>query len=267
VSLLSLVLLGVLGYAARDHARRSARRDWQRPLYVALVLLQQGELDPAALTLFQERVEALEQALEAEFERYGGSFRPIRFQQFGPVREPSEAPAATDDASLWQSLQLSLQLGAFARGCDRAAGLSRDAFDGKIYVRLAAPRSQRRALVEGLGEAGGRIALTRLELSEDSADFGLFVVAHELLHLLGAGDRYDADGLAEVPDGLGEPDREPLYPQSSVEVMARGRVIEPGVEQPPSQLAELRVGRRTAAEIGWLSALSPASGSGSVRSR
>jgi hypothetical protein len=33
--------------------------------------------------------------------------------------------------------------------------------------------------------------------------------------------------------------------------MARGRVIEPGLEVPPSDLEELRVGPRTAAEIGW----------------
>jgi hypothetical protein len=255
---LSLILLGVLGYAARDRARRSARRDWQRPLNVALVLLEEGEVDPGALGLLQERVGPLEEALEREFARYGGTFRPIRFRQYGPVSEPRPPPTPAAEPSLWQSLSLSLSLGAFARACDRAAGVDNGAFDGKIYVRLAAPRSARRSLVEGLGEDGGRIAVTSLELREDSADFGLFVVAHELFHLLGANDRYGPDGLAELPDGLGEPELEPRYPQRSVEVMARGRVLEPGREEPPSQLDELRVGKRTAEEIGW-SALTVAS--------
>jgi hypothetical protein len=256
------VLVGLLAYAARDHARRSARRDWQRPLQVALVLLEDGELDAAALGHLQERVEPLEEALQSEFERYGGTFCPIRFRQFGPVPEPSAPPSAAPESSLWQSLKLSLALGAFARASDRAAGVNGADFDGKIYVRLSTPRSARLSLVEGLGEDGGRIAVTSLELREDSADFGLFVVAHELFHLLGASDRYGPDGYAELPDGLGEPELEPRYPQRSVEVMARGRVIEPGREEPPGQLGELRVGARTAEEIGWSSlavAPSPAS--------
>ena len=254
VSVLSLVLVGVLAYAALDRARRSARRDWQRPLSVALILLQEGPLEPAALDRLQRRVTALEAVLEAEFARYGGDFRPISFQQFGPVPELSQVPIPAAQSSLWHSLWLSLELGSYARKNDRAAGLGRDDFDGKIYVRLSAPRSQRRSQVEGLGEDGGRIAVTSLELREDSADFGLFVVAHELFHLLGATDRYGQDGTARLPEGLGDPGLTPRFPQRRAEVMARGRVLEPGVEVPPAQLDELAVGSRTALEIGWLSA-------------
>jgi hypothetical protein len=269
VSVLSLALLGVLGYAARDHLRRSSRRDWQRPLEVALVLLEDGEIDAGALGLLQERIEPLEEALGREFARYGGTFRPIHFRQFGPAAEPRAPPTPAADPSLWQSLTLSLSLGAFARASDRAAGVDQRAFDGKIYLRLSAPRSAQRSLVEGLGEDGGRIAVTSLELRADSADFGLFVVAHELFHLLGADDRYGPDGLAQIPDGLGEPELEPRYPQRSVEVMARGRVLEPGREEPPSQLDELRVGRRTAEEIGWsaLAAAAQTGASAALRSR
>jgi hypothetical protein len=254
VSVLSLVLVGLLVYAALDRARRSARRDWQRPLSVALILLQEGDVDPAALQLLQLRVESLEEVLEAEFARYGGGFRPIVFRQFGPIPMASPVPVASTEPSLWQSLRLSLALGSFARSNDRAAGLERDDFDGKIYLRLSTPRSQRHSLVEGLGEDGGRIAVTSLELREDSADFGLFVVAHELFHLLGATDRYGPDGSAALPDGLGDPGLMPRYPQQRAEVMARGRVIEPGVEEPPAQLGELSVGALTALEIGWVSA-------------
>jgi len=250
VSILLLILGGVLGYAALDHARRSARRQWRRPLQVALVLLQQGELDPAALALLQERIEPLEDVLEAEFARYGGSFRPVRFQPFGPAPQPSAQPESTGDSSVFESLRLSLALGAFARSADRAAGVA-GSWDGKVYVLLSPPSNARRALVEGLGEDGGRIAVTSVELSEDSVDFGLFVVAHELFHLLGAEDRYGPDGLTLLPEGLGAPQQEPLFPQLKAEIMARGRVLEPGVEEPPGQLDELSVGPLTAAEIGW----------------
>lgn len=251
VAVLLTVLACVSIYAVRDHAARRARLAWQRPLEIALVLLAGGELDPDALAQFEARVPELERALEREFERYAGGFRPFRFQSFGPVPEREAPPRASAAPGLFEPLRVSYALFWFARHSDEAARVA-GAFDGKIYVVLSPPRSEKRALVEGLGQDGGRIAVTRIELSADSVDFGLFVITHELLHLLGASDRYAPDGTALLPEGLGDPEREPLYPQDSAEVMARGRVLEPGREVPPSDLAELRVGPQTAAEIGWL---------------
>jgi hypothetical protein len=251
VTVLLTVLASVIIYAVRDHSARSARRAWQRPLEIALVLLERGALDPDALASFEARVPALEQALEDEFRRYGGAFRPIRFARFGPVPEREAAPRASVDPGPLEPLRVSYDLFWFARDSDALARVS-GSFDGQVYVVLSPPRSAKRALVEGIGQDGGRIAVTSIELSEDSVDFGLFVVTHELFHLLGASDRYAADGSALLPEGLGDPEQQPLYPQESAEVMARGRVIEPGREVPPSDLAELRVGPQTAAEIGWL---------------
>jgi hypothetical protein len=250
VGVLLLLLGAVILYAVGDYRARSARRDWQRPLEIALILLQRGDIPSDALAHFEARVPELERALEREFHRHGGGFRPFRFRLFGPVPERDRTPAAAADPGWSEPLRISYELFRFARRNDSAVGLS-GSFDGKIYVVLSAPQSARRALVEGLGQDGGRIAVTAIELSDDSVDFGLFVITHELFHLLGAGDRYAPDGSTLVPDGLGEPDREPLYPQDSVEVMARGRVIEPGREVPPNDLEELRVGAKTASEIGW----------------
>ena len=165
-----------------------------------------------------------------------------------------ERPPEADATPGWfEPLRISYELFQFARHSDAAAAVE-GKFDGTIYVVLSPPASARRSLVEGLGQDGGRIAVTNIELRPDSVDFGLFVVAHELFHLLGANDRYAPDGSALVPEGLGDRNRVPLYPQDSAEVMARGRVLEPGREVPPSDLAELRVGPETATEIGWLPA-------------
>jgi hypothetical protein len=252
VALWLCILAGVLLYAARDYSARQTRRSWQRPLQVALVLLRRAELDAQALARLTLRLGELEAALEREFVRHGGGFRPIRFHKFGPVLQERPVPVAADHPSFFQSLRLSLALRELASDSDERAQVPDTDFDGRIYVLLSPPESDAQALAEGLGEDGGRIAITSLELSEHSVDFGLFVVTHELFHLLGAGDRYAADGTAQLPDGLGEPELVPLYPQRTVEVMARGRVIAPGEEVPPSELDELRVGTMTAREIGWL---------------
>jgi hypothetical protein len=84
------------------------------------------------------------------------------------------------------------------------------------------------------------------------ADFALFVAAHELMHTLGASDKYGAVGRARVPEGLADPSRVPLYPQSAAEVMTRNVALSPSRERPPESLDELAVGRATAREIGWL---------------
>lgn len=256
-----LVVLGaVLLFAWRDYRARQARRAWRAPLDVAIVLLERGSVDPVALEALEARMPALEEALSREFGRYGGTFPPIRVHRFGPVPEPMSLPADDPTPGLLEPARISFGLWRYARASDEAAGVPDvfgEAYDGKIYVVLSEPRSRRRALVEGLGQEGGRIAVAQIELSEDSVDFGLFVVAHELFHLLGAADRYGPDGDAIIPEGLGDPDQDPLYPQAGAEIMARGRVLEPGLEAPPGHLDELRVGTATAREIGWLPAPAP----------
>ena len=256
-----LVLLGsVLAYAARDYRSRRARQAWREPVDVAIVLLERGSVDAAALDAFEQRMPALEEALTREFARYGGAFAPIRLHRFGPVPEPVTPPEPDPEPGVLDAVRISFDLWRYARRNDEVAGVPDalgEAYDGKVYVVLSAPRSSRRALVEGLGQDGGRIAIAHIELSQDSVDFGLFVVAHEAFHLLGADDRYGPDGNAIIPDGLGDPDRQPLYPQDGAEIMARGRVLAPGREEPPGDLVELRVGAATAREIGWLPALQP----------
>jgi hypothetical protein len=86
----------------------------------------------------------------------------------------------------------------------------------------------------------------------ETVDTALIVAAHELFHTVGAHDHYGPDGRALVPSGLAEPSRTPLYPQRSVEVMARNRPVSATDEARPLSLDELAVGETTAREIGWL---------------
>lgn len=106
--------------------------------------------------------------------------------------------------------------------------------------------------MEGESEEGGRIGFVEVELADDMADFALFVAAHELLHTLGATDKYDAAGRARVPEGLADPERAPRFPQLAAEVMARNVPLSATQERPPESLDELAVGPTTAQEIGWL---------------
>jgi hypothetical protein len=139
----------------------------------------------------------------------------------------------------------------FAADLDRRAEVPASGFDACVYLVVRPPARADRAFVEGQSEQGGRLAVARAELDESMAPLALFVATHELLHTLGASDKYDSAGRILVPSGLPEPDLVPRYPQRFAEVMARNLAIAPEVEEPPTTLAELAVGPETATEIGW----------------
>ena len=78
------------------------------------------------------------------------------------------------------------------------------------------------------------------------------VIAHELLHTLGATDKYDlASGAPLFPIGFAEPDRNPRYPQEKAEIMAGRRPVSEQDAQMPATLRAVVVGPATAAEIRW----------------
>jgi hypothetical protein len=78
------------------------------------------------------------------------------------------------------------------------------------------------------------------------------VIAHELLHVFGASDKYDADNnLPLFPDGYAEPARSPLLPQQYAELMAGRTPVAPGTANMPASLAEVVIGPATAREIAW----------------
>lgn len=78
------------------------------------------------------------------------------------------------------------------------------------------------------------------------------VIAHELLHTLGATDKYDpASGAPLYPSGYADPDREPRYPQAQAEIMAGRRALSAQQFDMPPSLAGVVVGPDTAREIRW----------------
>ncbi len=79
------------------------------------------------------------------------------------------------------------------------------------------------------------------------------VIAHELMHTLGATDKYDpATDAPRFPDGYGDPNQVPLYPQRTAELMAGRRMLSPNRWVEPASLDEVVIGPASALEIRWL---------------
>ncbi|MBL0716207.1 MAG: hypothetical protein JJV98_21180 [Desulfosarcina sp.] len=90
------------------------------------------------------------------------------------------------------------------------------------------------------------------------ADFGQqpknqVVIAHEILHTLGASDKYDPATQQPIfPEGFANPDQSPPYPQQTAEIMgSRIPQTEHDASMPPS-LDFTVIGNQTAREIKWV---------------
>ena len=78
------------------------------------------------------------------------------------------------------------------------------------------------------------------------------VIAHELLHTVGASDKYlPGTDAPRFPDGYGDPNQVPLYPQSFAEIMAGRRMLRADRWQQAASLDEVLIGPATALEIRW----------------
>jgi hypothetical protein len=253
VGLLSAVLFVVALYAWNDHRRRSARTSWERPLRVGLVLLRTGDVPPEAFDKLEARTEALEDRLNAEYRRHrpGDLTKAIEIVGYGPV-DVGRRPPQPEGDGLWLRVRHTYALWRYTRQVDEFASIATRAQDARIYLLAQPKRDQRVAVVEGFSESGGWMGVAEVELDDSAVDLALCVAAHELLHLLGATDKYDETGRTRIPEGLPVPDQTPQFPQPGAEVMARNRVFEPDREAPPESLDELYVGPVTAREIGWI---------------
>ncbi|HTS55144.1 MAG TPA: hypothetical protein VMH26_17875 [Burkholderiales bacterium] len=131
------------------------------------------------------------------------------------------------------------------------------AFDGpkphvRVFVLYHDPERVTR-VGHSLGLQKGLIGVVNAFASPAQAARNDVVIAHELLHTLGATDKYDPrTNLPAFPDGYAEPERRPALPQTYGEIMAgRVPVTEDRAEMPDS-LEDVLIGVKTAREINWV---------------
>ena len=107
-------------------------------------------------------------------------------------------------------------------------------------------------LERSVGIKNGSYGLVNAVASRNKAARNRIVIAHELLHILGATDKYDFfSGQPITPAGLAYPEKQPLYPQNKAEIMG-GRIAVSATQwRHPASLSSCVIGRVTAQEIGW----------------
>jgi hypothetical protein len=255
IGALLVVLLVVAAWAAGVTRGRKARSAWDRTLPVAIVLVARAPPPEGTVTRLRVGVEELSRRLEAELARHrgGATPAPFAFTVVGPVVWDGAFPLDPVSAGLVDRLSHAFRLWRSLGSIDSAAGVAPDLYDVRVYVLLEAPPAGGpRTFAEGSGAAGGEIGLVRAWADPSDATLALTAAAHELLHCLGASDKYDAAGHALEPEGLADPGLSPRYPQRHAELMVGEVPLAPGQGRLPASLAEIRIGPATAREIGWL---------------
>ncbi len=110
------------------------------------------------------------------------------------------------------------------------------------------------ALTRSLGLQKGLLGVVNaFALAEQNAQNNI-VIAHEVMHTLGASDRYDENSQPVFPDGFASPNSDPRYPQQRAEIMAGRIPLTPTESIMAKSLKSCVVGTRTAQEINWFNA-------------
>lgn len=243
------ILLSVLVLTAATIELRLRRiRSWDRVLVVGIYPVAATPATAAHVGALTEADFApLVSFLQREGARYGVRFSPLVQVRLGrPVDEPP--PELADGASPLDIIQWSLALRLYSFRMRQAHALP--PADIEFFV-LYHPEGSPRTLDRSLAVGRLRVAIVHAEASRGSKGWTNVALAHELLHVAGAADRYDQRGAPVFPDGYGDPGLTPLHPQPFAEIMSGQVAVDTGQFREPTGLDECIVGPATAAEIGW----------------
>ena len=246
-----VALLLILAFVALNtYFDRVYSTDWDNPLRVAVFPIN---ADDSAVSeryirqLSSDSFAEIETFFEQEAKEYGLQMeRPIRLTLAPPLAQ--SPPTLASDPGMLCAAWWSLRMRFWVWGVDAPPG---PAPDIKLFVLYHDPAISP-LVPHSLGLQKGLFGVVHVFADAGMQGSNETVMAHELLHTLGATDKYDLrTNQPTRPEGYAEPDRDPLYPQSFAELMG-GRIPESSTESTtPESLQQVIIGAKTASEIGW----------------
>jgi hypothetical protein len=252
-SLRQLILLTILFMiAVGSYLTRANSTSWEEPLWVTVYPIaadKAGVTEPYINSLTRENFQAVERFMAAETKRYGVTIeQPVRIDIGLPIFEQPPAPPADDNPlriALW-----SLNLRWWARQATK--GQPGPTPNIRLFLVYHDPNVDVR-LPHSLGLQKGMLGVVHVFADQKAQGENNFIIAHEMLHTLGASDKYVGHTNQPIfPIGYAEPDRIPLYPQINAEIMGGRIPISNEYSEIPSSLKYARVGPATALEIRWI---------------
>ncbi|WP_129642242.1 hypothetical protein [Peristeroidobacter agariperforans] len=245
-----VLLLILLVVALNTYFDRVYSTDWNIPLRVTIYPID-GDGSPATGqfigSLKPDRFQALEDFFEEEASFWELPLqRPIRFKAAPQLHDVP--PALDRDANVFSIMWWSLRMRYWAWQAPDGPGVAPDI---KLFVVYHDP-ALTPTLAHSIGMQKGLYGVVNVFADRSMTGSNDMITAHELLHTLGATDKYDPRTSQPIhPFGYAEPTKEPRLPQTHAELMG-GRIPLTNEESvTPESLNQVVVGELTAAEIRW----------------
>lgn len=248
---IALLLFVLATVAVGAWQTRSRTQAWQRTLDVVVYPVNGDRREATAdyiASLSGESFESIRAFIRREAEPYGlGLVTPVDVA-LGP-EVSTLPPSPPRGGSAIEVIFWSLKLRFWAWRNDDYPGPEPDV---RIFAVYHDPAVTSR-VEHSVGLKEGLIGIANLFAAPHMGEENNVIVVHELLHTLGATDKYDlSSGQPLFPQGYVEPDRVPLHPQDFAEIMAGRIPLSETESDTPRTLEFAVIGPVTAAEIRWL---------------
>jgi len=244
-----IILLIILVISAfYSKLQRLQSTAWVEPLQVAIYPINaDGHAETSAYIngLNSENFKSLEQFFNKQWLNYSElDFQPVAIELMPVIAvKPPEPPQS---GNIIKTMFWSLRLRFWAYH----NSLTSDKTTVNIFIQYQQFDEQQH-LAHSLGLQKGLIGVVNAYAGRPYQETNNVVIAHELLHTVGASDKYDLQtGQPIYPDGFAVPSAK--YNQLKAELMG-GRVpISVTESEMPSSLRYCVIGDKTASEIGWV---------------
>lgn len=246
---LLFILLLVAGDAWLTKMRTT---DWDRPLTIVVYPINGDGSDVAANYIEELALEGLapiETFFIEEAKHYDLALeKPVelrlapRLNEMPPKVPPDKAPLNV----MWWSLKMRLWSVMFESEYNGPPA------DIKMFVMFFNPEAHE-SLDHSLGLEKGLVGIVNAFADKKFQPKNNVVIAHEILHTVGATDKYDlATGRPSYPYGYAKPEQDPLYPQEYAELMGGMIPVSRSEFEMPDSLDECLIGPVSAMEIRWV---------------
>lgn len=241
----------LVGVALGSWLTSKRSTDWEQPLWIAIYPINADKSHVTQQYIDQLKVEdfqSIEEFATEEAKEFNLSLNQPFTVKLAPQVDslPPEPPTS---GAVWEIILWSLNLRYWAYQANTYTG---PAPHIRMFVKYF-DRNDQRPLAHSLGLQEGMLGIVNAFATTKMTDSNAVVITHEILHTLGATDKYDlGSGMPVHPTGYAEADRKPRYPQELAEIMAGKIPISEDQAAIPKGLHQVIIGQQTAREIDWL---------------
>ena len=244
-----LFLLSILIYVATDQAiAKHNARSWSKTLNVIIYPINgdaSNESQHTINALTEKRFSSIKNFIRQQAKHYGVAIsQPIEIRLAPQINKPPALPNLDSGmiSAMWWSLKM------------RWWAWYENTYEGdkdiQLFVEYYAKETSDSHISVGLEK--GMMAFIKNYADDQRIERNNVIIAHEMLHTLGASDKYDPITLMpSYPHGYANPALGKNHTQLLCEIMAGRIPLSDTLTLVPKSLNNCLIGKMTAKEIGW----------------